>query len=406
MDWNDTPQQSAFRAEVRKLIGAELPERYRERDGDEWSDDRRSADVGARGAAEAWAEALAKRGWIAPHWPREYGGGGLTPIEQFIFNQETALAGAPRRVGGQGVSQFGPTLIIHGTPEQRSKHLPRILSGEQIWAQAFSEPGAGSDLASLQTRAIRDGDEYVINGQKIWTSSAHYADWLYVLVRTNPDAPKHRGISMLLVDKTSPGISVRPLIDMAWRHHFNETFFENVRVPAQNLVGEEDRGWYIGATLLDFERSNVAGAVLARRRLSQLVAYVTGGEGRERSRISRGSGESGSLRHQVAECYIDTEIQMQFSYRIISIQNAGQVPNYEASTAKLFGSELSQRLANLGVKVLGLYGQLWDENDDRAPLEAVYPQSYVISVSSTIAAGTSEIQRNIIATRGLGLPRA
>src|SRR5688572_16110287 len=191
MDWNDTPEEAAFRAQVRQLLQDRLPQRYVGSSGGEWQDDRRSEDEGKRKDAEEWASALAERGWVAPHWPKEYGGAGLSAMEQFVFNQEMALAGAPRRVGGQGVSQFGPTLILHGTPEQRERHLPGILAGDVIWAQGYSEPGAGSDLAALQTRASREGDEYVLNGQKIWTSSAHFADWLYVMVRTDPDAPKH-----------------------------------------------------------------------------------------------------------------------------------------------------------------------------------------------------------------------
>jgi alkylation response protein AidB-like acyl-CoA dehydrogenase len=405
MDWNDTPEEAAFRADVRQLIQTRLPERYHDGDGVEWQDERRSDDPAAREAAEQWAAALAERGWIAPHWPTEYGGAGLRPIEQFIFNEELAAAGAPRRVGGQGVSQFGPTLIIHGTPEQKAEHLPRILHGEVLWAQGYSEPGAGSDLASLVTRATRDGDEYVVNGQKIWTSSAHYADWLYTLVRTDPDAPKHRGITFLLIDKSTPGITIRPLVDMSFRHHFNETFFENVRVPVKNRLGEENRGWYIAATLLDFERSNVAGAVSTRRELRKLFAYVRSDDGKKRSRMSQSAGLHAALRHELAECYVRNEVQLQFSRRIISIQAAGQVPNYEASTGKLFGSELHQQLANTELRVFGLYSNLWSEDDPRAPMAGRYTRGYVTSVSSTIAAGTSEIQRNVIATRGLGLPR-
>src|SRR5690606_4354100 len=210
------------------FIKDRLPERYRvpaEDQVDEgvvtgWQADRRSDDPERREAADSWAQALAERGWIAAAWPKEYGGAGLTTIEQFIYNQEMARAGAPIP-GGQGVSMLGPTLIVHGSEEQKAEHLPRILSGEVAWAQGYSEPGAGSDLASLQTRAVRDGDEYVINGQKIWTSGAHYADWLFALVRTDPEAPKHRGISFMVMDIKTPGITVRPIIDMGWKHPFN-----------------------------------------------------------------------------------------------------------------------------------------------------------------------------------------
>ena len=404
MDWNDTADQASFRAEVRDVIESSLPDRYQRTSEDEgagsWQSDRKSSEPAVKQAATDWAGALAQRGWIAPHWPKEYGGAGLSPMEQFIFKQEMAQAQAPG-VGGMGVSLLGPTLIVHGNDAQKAEHLPRILSGEVAWAEGYSEPGAGSDLASLQTRAAKDGDEYVINGQKIWTSGAHTADWLFALVRTDPDAPKHRGISFLMMDIHTPGLQVRPLINMAWQHGFNETFFEDVRVPAQNLVGEENRGWYVGASLLDFERSNIAGAIENRRTISNLISYVASDEGREQSQLDR----SDPLRHEVAEAYVETEVLFNFSFRIISMQNRGLIPNYEASTSKLYNSELVQRVARLGTKVFGLYGNLWEKDEPKAPMGGQFTRLYVTSIPRTIAAGSSEIQRNIIATRGLGLPR-
>jgi alkylation response protein AidB-like acyl-CoA dehydrogenase len=404
MDWKDTPEQATFRGEVTTLIEDRLPQRYRtgadNDDENRWEVDRVAESTEARQAAQDWESALVERGWLAPHWPKEYGGAGLSPMEQFIFNQEMARVDAPR-VGGQGVSQLGPTLIVHGTDEQRQEHLPRILSGEVCWRQGYSEPGSGSDLASLQTRAIRDGDEYVINGQKIWTSAAHIADWLYVLVRTDPDAPKHRGISFLLMDKQTPGISIRPLVDMGWRHSFNEVFFEDVHVPVGHLVGEENRGWYVGMTLLDYERSNITGAVSARRTIDHLLDFVATDDGREVTRLE----ERPPMRQAIADRYIESEVMFNFSARIISMQSHDLIPNYEASVSKLFGSELNQRLALTGTRLFGLYGAIWDRTDPRAPLRAELTHDYIFSIPSTIGAGTSEIQRNIIATRGLGLPR-
>ena len=262
-----------------------------------------------------------------------------------------------------------------------------------------SEPGAGSDLASLQTRATRDGDEYVVNGQKIWTSGAQHADWLFALVRTDPDAPKHRGVSFLLIDRNTPGITVRPLTDMGWNQPFNETFFEDVRVPAKNRVAEENRGWYVGMTLLDYERSNITGAVSSRRTLDEQREYLKTDEGKRRS---PGYAQN---RLNVAERYIETDVMFNFSFRIISMQDRGLIPNYEASVSKLFNSEMNQKIAMTGTRVFGLYGQIHDSKDDRAPMGSKLTNQYLVSVSSTIAAGTSEIQRNIIATRGLGLPR-
>ena len=261
------------------------------------------------------------------------------------------------------------------------------------WAQGYSEPGAGSDLGSLQTRAVRDGDEFVVNGQKIWTSAAHTADAMFALVRTDPEAPKHRGISFLLIDDIkTPGISIRPLIDMAGGHYFNEVFFDNVRVPATNVVGEVNRGWYVGMTLLDFERSNIGGAVAARRTLRRLLDLIHSDE-RLRERVT-----SGTLRQELAQRYIETEVMYQYSFRIISMQNRGEIPNYEASTAKLFNSELSQRLAQTAMQCLGLAGNLVSD-------ESSFAKAYLGAVPATIRGGTSEVQRNVIATRGLGLPR-
>jgi alkylation response protein AidB-like acyl-CoA dehydrogenase len=295
---------------------------------------------------------------------------------------------------------IGPTMIVHGSEEQQAEHLQKILTGEVVWCQGYSEPGAGSDLASLQTRAVKDGDDFIINGQKIWTSGAQTADWVFFMARTNPDAPKHRGISFFVADLKTPGISVRPIINMADGDDLNETFFEDVRVPKANMVGEEDRGWYVGMTLLDFERSGISNAVGTLRTIRQLVDYAKG-EGSDRARIE----QFPSLRGEVADRMIECEVSYQFSLRIVSIQNAGQVPNHEASCAKLFNSELSQRIARTGTKVFGLYANLWDEEDARSPMRASHTHAYVNSIPSTIAGGSSEIQRGIIATRGLGLPR-
>jgi alkylation response protein AidB-like acyl-CoA dehydrogenase len=404
LDWNDSPEQAAFRAEVQTLIREKLPERYKQGLGS-WDVDRKSEDAGIRQAAKDWGDALAERGWFAPQWPKEYGGAGMSPMELFIFRQEMALADAPH-VGGQGTRQLGATLIVHGSPEQKAEHLPKILRGETRWCQGFSEPGSGSDLASLQTRAVRDGDEYVINGQKIWTSGAHHADALFALTRTDPDAPKHRGITFLVIDDIkTPGLTIRPLINMAWKHGFNETFFEDVRVPVANVIGEENRGWYVGATLLDFERSNISGAVAQKRTINSLLAYTKSEDGKSKSKLSGRGGESTALRNEVAERFIETGVGENFSFRIISMQNRGLIPNYEASTAKMFISEAGQRLQRTGTKLFGLYSNIWEPTDRYAPAKSAFTQGYVTSVPATIAAGSSEIQRNIIATRGLGLPR-
>src|SRR5579883_1409863 len=397
MEFRDTPEEAAFRAEVRAFIKEHLPAGWGTLDAEaEFTgvdDPEREAFI------KQWRTALARRGWIAPHWPKEYGGAGLTPGEQFIFNEEMAEARAPA-VGGFGVQMIGPILILYGTDEQKKEHLPRITSGEVTWCQGYSEPNAGSDLASLQTRAVRDGDEYVINGQKIWSSGAHRADWMFMLARTDPDAPKHRGISMLLVDMKTPGITVQPLVDMSNRHYFNQEFFDNVRVPVKNRVGEENRGWYVGATLLDFERSNIAGAIGMRHQVNDLITFV-----REASKGGTVPVRvTASLKAELAERAIEAEISKLISYRIISIQKRGGIPNYEASMNKNFRAEAGQRLALTGMKAIGLYGNVYDDGP-LAALKGRLSRQYLTTVAATIAAGTSEINRNVIATRGLGLPR-
>ncbi|MBX7112160.1 MAG: acyl-CoA dehydrogenase family protein [Dehalococcoidia bacterium] len=403
MDWNDSPEQAAFRADAAEFIRSRLPEYYRDSDEVEeeglfgWYADRISEDPNARKAAADWASALAERGWVAPHWPKEYGGGGLTTMEQFVLGAEMAKAHAPM-VGGSGVLLLGPTLIIHGSDDLKQRVLPKILKGETAYAQGYSEPGAGSDLGSLQTRAVRDGDEYVINGQKIWTSAAHMADALFMLVRTDPDAPKHRGISFfVLEDIKVPGISVRPLIGANWGHTVNETFFEDVRVPAANLVGEENRGWYVGMTLLDFERSGISGAIQQQEELDELIDAARSDD---RSTLARNT----SLRARIADRWTETAVSYNFSLRIASMQAAGLVPNYEASMGKMFGSEIGQEIYRTGVRTFGLYSNLWS-GDSLAPLGGKHIHGYVRSIPATIAGGSSEVQRNIIATRGLGLPR-
>ena len=352
-------------------------------------------------AERAYQHKLAQHGWLTMAWPEEYGGRGASFIQQLIFREESAYAGAPG-AGGQGIGMVGPCLMVHGSEEQRQRFLPAIANAEVAWCQGFSEPGSGSDLASLTTRAVRDGDDFVINGQKIWASNAHFADWLHVLVRTDPDAPKHRGISYFLVDMRTSGIDVRPLINMGGDHGFNETFLTDVRVPADQMLGEENRGWYVAATTLDFERSGVHYAATARRTIEQIIGWAK--ETRSGANGPR-VWDNPAVQHKIAEAYIEQEAARLLSYRVAWMQSRELIPNYEASMSKVYGTELSQRIFNLGVQVLGLPAQQVDPNDPRAPLGARIGRGYVHSRSATIAAGTSEIQRNIIATRGLGLPR-
>ena len=390
MEFEFNAEQEAWRSQIQGWIADEF--------GADWNG--ADFDMDEEGADDAWAfsksvrQKLADKGWTAPAWPTEHGGMGLSFVEQAIFNEELAY----RRVPGPdliSVGYVGPTLLAYGTDEQKDSFLEDIVTSRASWCQGYSEPGSGSDLASLQTRAVRDGDDYVINGQKIWTSNAHRADWMFALVRTDPDAPKHRGITYLLIDMKTPGITVRPLINMLGGHGFNEVFFEDVRVPVQNRVGEENRGWYVGMATMDFERSALSGSAALRRNFHDFLDWM-----RERPR----SAEKREL-NAVADVAINIEVSRSLSLRVLSMQQGGLAPNHEASIAKMFSSELSQRFAHFGINVMGSFGAL-RKGDPYAQMKGWFTEQYMSSVPATIAGGSSEIQRGIIATRGLGMPRA
>ena len=387
MEFTFTEEQTALRSEVREFLKETVP----------------SGPGPARPTSqENWPEQLAflhklaAKGWVAPAWPKEYGGLSWSHIQQMIFTEELSYAGAPDAGRVFNVGMIGPTLIVHGTDAQKREHLPKITSGEVVWCQGYSEPGAGSDLASLQTRAVRDGDDYVVNGQKIWTTGAHHADWCFLLVRTDPEAPKHKGISFLLVDMKTPGINVRPIVNMAGYHEFNEVFFEDVRVPVANRVGEENNGWYVAMTLLDFERSTVASIAANQRTLELLAGYVR--------KHRPGGSYAAVLRHRVADMWIANETGRLLSYRTAWMQESGRVANYEASVIKVFATELAARITNFGVNLLGPMGEL-EPDSKYAEFDGIMEKGHLSNVSPLIYSGSSEIQRNIIATRGLGLPR-
>ena len=398
MNFRDSPEDATFRTEVREFLATELPRDLRAAD-----DAILGVGIGEDERERGWLRVLAKRGWVAPAWPAAYGGAGLSVMQQFIFNEEMARAAAPRP-NFLAIGLAGPTIIVHGTEEQKREHLTGILSGETFWCQGFSEPGAGSDLASLQTRAVQDGDDFIINGQKIWTSGAHRSQRMMLLARTDNDAPKHKGISYFLLNMQSPGITVRPLTNMADTPSFNEVFFDNVRVPKSDLLGELNRGWYVATTTLDFERSGIINGVSLQRLVREIVAFVR--EHPEQSRRTLGAHTGWqSVRYEIAERAIEAEISIVLSYRVVTMQAKGLVPNQEASITKLFGSELAQRIARTGVKVAGMYGQL-AAGSPAAPLGGRLDALYRIAIGSTIAGGTSEIQRSVIAQRGLGMPRS
>lgn len=394
MDIKFTQREEDFRQEIRDFLRETLPE-----DWDPLGQAGESAEE-RQDFTRRMTQALADKGWLTLAWPEEYGGQARPIMEQVIYSEEMSYKNVPGTELGTGaISWVGPVLMLAGTDEQKAEHLPPIARGERLWCTLYSEPGSGSDLASLQTQATRDGDDYVINGQKIWTSSAHVADWGWLAARTNPDAPKHRGISIFMLDMKSPGVSVRPIENMAGGRDFNEVYFDDVRVPSGNLVGQEDRGWYTLAVALDFERSGVGYSAGARRTLEALVEYA-----RQTERNGEPLSKNPNVRRKLAQRFTETEIARWLAYKVAWMQSQDMIPNAEASMSKMYGTELTQRVARTGMEILGMAGQI-SQGSKWAPLEGHIQQLYLSSVSSTIAAGTSEIQRNIIAQRGLGLSR-
>jgi alkylation response protein AidB-like acyl-CoA dehydrogenase len=392
MDFSWSRAEEEFRQDIRDFLKAELPQGWNDtlvldKESDEYIQ-----------LAKGFTHKVGAKGWLAAHWPQEYGGLGWSFWQYFIMNEEMAISDAPL-IGLNGPKFLGPTIIHYGTEEQKKRHLPGIAKGETLWVQGYSEPNSGSDLASLQTRAVEDGDEWVINGQKIWSSYGHYSDWCFMLARTDPDAPKHRGISYFLVDMKTPGITVKPLINMAGTKGFNELFFENVRVPKDALLGEKNRGWYMATTTLSYERTAIEAPARAQRILNDLIRYA---------KLTKKNGkplaEDAVVRQRLAQLAIEIDVAWCLSYRVATTQSRNQIPGPEAPANKVFTSEMIQRLAQTGMQMMGLYSQL-EFSTKWAPLKGKIERLYLTSVSGTIAGGTSEIQRNIIAERGLGLPR-
>jgi len=394
IDFSTSPEEEGLRASVRDWLARKLPPGWGTA---AFAKPRTPADKVA--FARRWQRVLYDGGWSGLAWPKEYGGRALSPLEHLIFNEEYVRAGAPDMIDiGVGPGLTGPTLIHHGTDAQKERFLEPILRGEEVWCQGFSEPGSGSDLASLRTRGDLDGDDLVVNGQKVWTSYARFADWCILIVRTNQDAPKHRGLTFLLLDMKTPGITVRPLVEMTGVAWFNEVFFENVRVPRAMIVGEIDRGWEISLTTLNHER----GANIPYQRLRQMLEGLL--------LLSRRRSLDGPLaadpiiRQELAQLAIDIEVLRASTYRnVFEIMRTGS-PGPGGSMLKLFWSELEQRLMQVAVSLAGPYGAL-DEHAPQAFDEGRWQYGVLWSRAASIYAGTSEVQRNIMAQRTLGLPR-
>ncbi|MFN2543072.1 MAG: acyl-CoA dehydrogenase family protein [Actinomycetota bacterium] len=384
MDLSFTPEQEAFRSEVREWLDEHVPTSL--------------PSAGTREGFEAhraWEQHMFRAGYGAIRWPVDYGGRGADIVEQAIFEEEYFLARAPERITVLGRNLMGPTLMTHGNEEQKRVWLPGILSADTIWSQGFSEPGAGSDLASLTTRAVREGDELIVTGQKIWTSYGAFADWIFALVRTDPEAPKHGGITFLAIDMTSPGVEARPIVQLDGQAGFAEVFFDGVRVPAANVVGELNGGWGVAMTTLGFERD--APAAPAARFLRQVRDLVA---------IARARGLAGDpvVRDRVASLFVRAETYRLQTLRKLSRVAHGESVGAEASAMKLQWSELGRDAYETGLELLDAYGEVSSE-DSPLPDPEQWRHGYWLSRAATIYAGTSEIQRNIIAERVLGLPK-
>ncbi|MGH8070079.1 MAG: acyl-CoA dehydrogenase [Candidatus Entotheonellia bacterium] len=396
MDLTLTPAEEKFRDECQVWLDVYVPR--------EWHDAAfRESLTPAEEVAflKSWQHTLYDGGWVGLAWPQEYGGRGATLMEQVIFNQAMARAKAPPLINVLGIIVAGPTMMVHGTEEQKRRYLPKILNAEEIWCQGFSEPNSGSDLASLVTRGSLDGDEFVVNGQKIWNSYGHIAQQCLLLVRTDPNVPKHKGISALIVDMQSPGVTVKPLRQITGDAEFNEVFFDNVRVSRANLVGAVNDGWNVAITILMFERLNTALLLEIQTRIALDELIDTA---RRTLHNGRPATEDPLMRQKLAQIYTDVEILRLTTYRSITRLQRGQRPGPEGSIDKLFWSETAQRLFEVAMEILGPQGQLV-KGSKWAVDSGHWSYHFLRSRADTIAGGTSEILRNIIGERVLGLPK-
>jgi alkylation response protein AidB-like acyl-CoA dehydrogenase len=390
MDLNLTPEQQQFRDELRAWLQANVPPPFTGNKNEEEKGEYFKY-------LREWQRKASDGGWAAISWPKEYGGRDAKLIEMAILQEEWARAEAPPLINALGLYLIGPTIIAAGTPEQKTRYLPKIVSAEEIWCQGFSEPNAGSDVASLATKAVIDDGHFVVNGQKIWTSLAHAADWCLLLVRTDPDAPKHKGITALLVDMHSPGVTVRPLKQITGDASFNEVFFDNVRVPVANVLGDVNQGWKTAITTLMNERANLGTGtyIQFKRNLDNLIEQA-----RRTKRGGKPASQNPVYRQKLAQAYIDLEVFRLTNMRSLTKISQTGAPGPEGSILKLQWSEFNQRFSQIAMEALGPYAQLWGFD------EGQWIFNYLRSRANTIEAGTSEILRNIVAERVLGLPKS
>ena len=396
MDLSFSPAEEAFRTELREWLAANLPPDWRGGEPPEFAS---LADEVA--GLRDWQRALAAGGWVGIHWPREYGGRGATAVEHYVFQEEIAAARAPEIINRIGVNLVGPTLIAHGTDEQRRRFLPRILPAEDLWCQLFSEPDAGSDLTALRTRAEPTAGGWIVNGQKVWTSYAQFARWGILLARTDPAAPKAKGISYFVCDMQAPGVTVRPLRQMTGSEEFNEVFLEDVFVPRAHLIGRENEGWAIANTTLAHERGTSPRQLVIHRMLLDDLLRLA----REERNGQPPAGSDPVLRQRIAQHFVEVEITRLNNWRTLTRLQRRLPLGAESSFVKLFWSEMSQRMHDTVMQVLGPRGLCWQPGP-RAVAGGRLARSYLYYRAASLFAGTSEIQRNILAERVLGLPRS
>ena len=393
MDFNYSPEDDAFRHELRKWL--EANQQYAPASVSIMSNE---SDAQWQSRV-TWHKKLNEGGWVAVNWPKEYGGRAATVMQRLIFREELSRLNLSEPAIGMGISLLGPTLLHWGTEEQKKRHIPGILRGDEVWCQGYSEPGSGSDLASIQTRAVEDGDDFVVNGQKVWTSMAQHADWIFALVRTDPDAPKHKGISYLLMEMHSPGVTVRPLVQVTGGKGFNEVFFEDVRVPKKNIVGEKNNGWQVAMTTLMFERGGGAGRSGPSEEVMDLVELA-----RKLRRDGKTAWDDPAVRQKIAEFAAEATALKYTGYRQLTRQLKGMPPGPEGSIMKLVSTELALKIALYATELLGPYSQM----EFGAPFaidKGKWSFRMLAARGPTIYAGTNQIQHNIIGERVLGLPK-
>ena len=384
MDLAFSPEENAFREEVRRFVADNLPDTIRDKVMNGVHLEREEH--------VAWQRTLHGRGWGGVGWPQEFGGPGWTPTQLYIFEEECAAAGAPRLISF-GLKMIAPVLMAFGSPAQQQRFLPKIMSAGEWWCQGYSEPGAGSDLASVKTRAVRSGDHYVVNGQKTWTTLGQHADWIFCLVRTDPEAKKQSGISFLLIDMKSPGVTVRPIITLDGAHEVNEVWLEDVKVPLENLVGEENKGWTYAKFLLGHERTNIAGIGIAKRELVRL----------KRIAEAEGKLDQPLFAARVAQVEIDLMALEITNLRVLSAEREKKAPGPEASILKIKGTEIQQAIAELMMQAVGSYALPYRQNDLGPEYAANLGTGYCNLRKLSIFGGSNEIQKNIISQMIMGL---